>query len=123
MQNNPLATMPVKQLKEAVAIREQIESLEKELSRIVVGQSFPKTAASAKESRFSAARRAKIPATTKTRRAKVKGPKPVAAKSKKPSTRGQLKERIIGALMAAGKPGDTIKDMSRSEEHTSELQS
>jgi len=112
MQNNPLATLPVKHLQAAVAIREQIESLEKELSRIIVGRSFPKTAASAKESRFSAARTAKIPATAKTRRAKVKEPKPVASKSKQASARGQLKERIIGALMEAGKPGVTIKDMS-----------
>src|SRR3989442_11644803 len=105
MQNNPLATLPVKHLQAAVAIREQIESLEKELSRIIVGRSFP-------TSRFSAARTAKISATAKTRRAKVKEPKPVVSKSKQASARGQLKERIIGALMEAGKPGVTIKDMS-----------
>ena len=35
-----------------------------------------------------------------------------AARSRKPSARGQLKDRIIGALMEAGKPGVTIKDMS-----------
>ena len=42
----------------------------------------------------------------------MKEPKPVASKSKQASARGQLKERIIGALMEAGKPGVTIKDMS-----------
>ena len=112
MQNNPLATLPFKQLKEAVAIREKIENLEQELNRIIVGQSSPKTAAAGKESKFSAARRAKISATKNTRRANVKGANPVALKSRKPSARGQLKDRIIGALMAAGKPGVTIKDMS-----------
>src|SRR5436309_10162548 len=112
MQNNPLATLPFNHLKEAVAIREKIENLEQELSRIIVGQSFRKTGASGKESKFSAARRAKISATKKTRRVKVRGANPVALKSRKPSARGQLKERIIGALMAAGKPGVTIKDMS-----------
>src|SRR5207247_9941589 len=93
-------------------IREKIENLEQELSRIIVGQSFRKTGASGKESKFSAARRAKISATKKTRRVKVRGANPVALKSRKPSARGQLTERIIGALMAAGKPGDTNKDMS-----------
>ena len=42
----------------------------------------------------------------------MKGARPVVAKAKKASVRGQLKERIIGALMAAGKQGVTIKDMS-----------
>ncbi len=113
MLNNPLAPLPIQQLKAAVAIREEIVSLEQELSRIILGRSSsPNTAASGKKARFSAATRGKIPATKKTPRANVKRSRLAAAKSKKPSARGQLKERIIGVLKAAGKTGVTIKDMS-----------
>jgi len=113
MLNNPLATLPLQQLKDAVAIREKIVSLEQELSRIIVGQSLSaKTAASGKKGKFSAATGAKISATKKTRRARVKGSKPAGAKFKKPLARGQLKDRIIGVLKAAGKTGVTIKEMS-----------
>ena len=110
MHINLLATLPVKQLKEAVAIREKILSLEHELSTIV-GQSFPRT--SPKQFGFSAASRAQSVTAKRKRRAKLQGARPVTARSKKPSARGQLKERIIGELMAAGKPGITIKDISQ----------
>ena len=42
----------------------------------------------------------------------AKAPQLLAAKSKKSSRRGQLKERIIGTLKAAGKPGVTVKDLA-----------
>ena len=38
MQNNPLAGLSVQQLKRAVAIREKVEGLEKELDRIIGGE-------------------------------------------------------------------------------------
>src|SRR5439155_974400 len=45
MQPNLLANVPLQQLKQAVAIREKIESLEKELSRVIGGGSRPVAAA------------------------------------------------------------------------------
>ena len=75
---------------------------------------------------MSRAARAKISAAMKARWAKrkrrgrisskslkaAKAPKLVAAKIKKASPRGQLKERIIRTLKAAGKPGVTVKDLA-----------
>ena len=127
MQSNPLANISLQQLKQAVTIREEIESLENELSRIIVGQSSRAgTAASPRKGRMSRAARAKISAAMKARWAKRKGPRRMpsnslkaakapqllAAKTKKPSPRGQLKERIIRTLKAAGKPGVTVKDLA-----------
>ena len=109
MQNNPLTSLPVKQLKEAIAIREKIERLERELNRLSVGQSFASAAVSAKQSRFNSARRAKI---STTRRTGVKRFKAASGKSRRSAPRGHLKKRIIRALMAAGKPGVTIKELS-----------
>jgi len=37
----------------------------------------------------------------------------VAAKTRKPSPRGQLKEQIIQTLKTAGKSGATVKDIAR----------
>src|SRR5947199_9416529 len=74
--NNPLDELSLQQLKQAVAIREKIESLEKELSRIIGGGSrTPKTAAPRKKGRMSAAARARISAGMKARCAKRKGKK------------------------------------------------
>ena len=127
MQSNPLANISLQQLKRAVTIREEIESLEKELSRIIVGQSSKTgNAAPPRKGKMSRAARAKISAAMKARWAKRKGPRRmssnsvkaakapglVAAKTKMPSPRGQLKERIIRTLKAAGKPGVTEKDLA-----------
>jgi len=127
MQSNPLANISLQQLKRAVTIREEIESLEKELSRIIVGQSSrAANAAPPGKGKMSRAARAKISAAMKARWAKRKGPRRmssnsvqaakapqlVAAKTKKPSPRGQLKERIIRALKTAGKSGATVKDLA-----------
>lgn len=107
MQNNPLATLPVKQLKEAIAIREKIERLEKELSRLIAGQTFAPAAVSARGTRFT-----RRPRISMNRRAGLKQSKAASAKSGRSSPRGQLKKRIIAALTAAGKSGITIKDLS-----------
>ena len=56
MQNNLLAELPLQQLKQAVAIREKIDALEKELARIVGGQlSTMKAQGHRRKRRFSAA--------------------------------------------------------------------
>ena len=74
MQSNLLANVSLQQLKQAVAIREKIDALEKELSRIIGGQpSTAKAGAPApkrKRRKMSAAARAKISAAMKARWAK-----------------------------------------------------
>jgi hypothetical protein len=76
MQSKPLAEISLQQLKQAVAIREKIETLEKELSRIIGEQ--PSTAKPGpptpkrKRRKMSAAARAKISAAAKARWAKVR---------------------------------------------------
>jgi len=116
--NNPLDELSLQQLKQAVAIREKIENLEKELSRIIGGGSrTPKTAAPRRKGKMSAAARARISARMKARWAKRKGRRrittAVAVKTKKPSPRAPVKERIIQSLKAAGKSGATIKDLAK----------
>ena len=127
MQPNPLAKLSLHQLQQAVAIREKIENLEQELDRMVGGQPSTRTAAAlSKKKKLSAAARAKISAAMKARWAKRKGPRRrslnslkaaktpqlVAGRTKRTFPRGQLKERIIRALKAAGKSGATVKDLA-----------
>ena len=79
MQSNLLANVSLQQLKQAVRIREKIETLEKELSRIIDEQpSTAKTGAPApnrKRRKMSAAARAKISAAAKARWAKARAKK------------------------------------------------
>jgi hypothetical protein len=76
MTTNPLANLTVQQLKRAVAIREKIEGLEKDLNRIVGGpSSTPKNAAPAKRRKLSAAARARISRAMKARWAKIRARK------------------------------------------------
>ena len=116
MQSNSLANISLQQLKQAVTIREKIESLERELSRMIGGFPGVKKAAPPRKGKMSAAARAKISAAMKARWAKRKGKKRMssaaAAKTKKPSPRGQLKERIVQTLKSAGKAGVTVKDLA-----------
>ena len=117
MQSSPLADLSLQQLKQAVAIREKIESLEKEISRIIGGQpSAAKSGAPRRKGKMSAAARAKISAGMKAGWAKRKGKKSVAkrvaAKGKGRSPGASLKERIVGTLKSAGKSGATVKDLA-----------
>jgi hypothetical protein len=78
MTNNPLAKMSVLQLKRAVSIREQMQSLESELDRLAGGQSASgkKSAAPQKrKGKMSAEARAKLSATMTARWAKIKAAK------------------------------------------------
>jgi hypothetical protein len=110
----------IKQLKQAVAIREKLERLEKELSRIVGDQSSTAKAGAPapkrKRRKMSAAARAKLSASMKARWAKRKGKKSVtklvAAKGKGRSPGAPLKERIVGTLKSVGKSGATVKDLA-----------
>jgi hypothetical protein len=120
MPSNAFADLSLQQLKKAVTIREKIESLAKELNRIIGGQ--PSAAKSRtptpkrKRRKMSAAARARISARMKARWAKREGKKrvakPVAAKAKRRSPGAPLKDRIVQALKAAGKSGATVKDLA-----------
>jgi hypothetical protein len=118
MQSNPLADISLQQLNQAIAIREKIEKLETELGRMLGDQSGPTAAPNIKRKKrkMSVAARAKISAAAKARWAKRKGPRrmsrPVAVRTKKPSPRAPLKERIVQTLKTTGKSGVTVKDLA-----------
>ena len=77
MQNNLLTTVSVKDLKRAVAIRERIDGLQRDLDRISGAQteSAKNRAPRRKKSKMSAAARAKISAAAKERWAKFRAQK------------------------------------------------
>src|SRR5215510_3300643 len=106
MQPNTVTSLSLQQLKQVVVIRERIDALEKQLNRIIGGVS----SALPGRRKMSAAARARISAATKARWAKRKGKKRVS-RARKPSSRGQLKNRIIRALKSAGKSGVSIRDL------------
>jgi hypothetical protein len=125
--NNLLSELSLQQLQQAVAIREKIEDLGKELDRIVGAQPSPtKASAPRRKRRFSVAARAKLSASMKARWATRKGKKRlssksgpvarsrgrVATKSKTAGPGTPLKEQIVGTLKAAGKSGATVKDLA-----------
>jgi len=73
MINNPLGRLSVHQLKSAVAIREQVDRLGRELDHLVNGQSsIAKRSASTKKGKLSAATKARISAGMKARWARIK---------------------------------------------------
>jgi len=127
MQDNLLAELSLQQLRQAVAIREKIEVLEKELERIIAGRNLiARSAAAPRKGRMSAAAKAKISAAMKARWARRKGKRPrfarsglaanartpAAGKAGKAGPRAPLKGRILQALKAAGKPGVTVKELA-----------
>jgi hypothetical protein len=85
MINNPLANISVLQLKRAVAIREQMQTLQNELDRLAGGQSASgkNPAAANKKGTMSAEARAKLSATMTARWAKIRAAKARAAKARK----------------------------------------
>jgi hypothetical protein len=117
MPSNAFANLSLQQLKNAVTIREEIEKLEKELSRIIGGKAEIPKAAHRKKRKLSAAARAKISARMKARWAKRKGrgrmSGPAGVKAKGRSSGAPLKDRIVGALKVAGKSGATVKDIAK----------
>ena len=115
MPSNAFADLSLQQLKQAVTIRERIENLEKELSRLLGGTPGV-TKAPRKKRRVSAAARARISAGMKakwaTRKGKKRMARKTAVKAKGRAPGAPLKDRIIGTLKAAGKPGATVKDLA-----------
>src|SRR6266581_7842487 len=119
MQSNLLTRLSVKDLKQAVAIRERIDGLQRDLDQVTGAQAAPvKNGAPRrkKKRRMSAAAKAKISAAAKARWAKRKGkvrvPRLAAAKEKGRSPGAPLKERIVQTLKTAGKSGVTVKDLA-----------
>ena len=119
MQSNPLTTLSVKHLKRAIAIRERIDGLQRNLDRITGAQAAPaKNGAPRRRKmrRMSAAARAKISAAAKARWANKKRKQRVsrsaAARGKGRASRAPLKERIVQTLKTAGKSGVTVKDLA-----------
>ena len=118
MKRNLLTTLSVKNLKQAVTIRERIDGLQRDLERITGAQAASERngAPRRKKRRMSAAARARISAAAKARWAKRKGtervPRLAAAKPKGRFPRAPLKERIVQTLKTAGKSGVTVKDMA-----------
>jgi hypothetical protein len=73
---NSISNLSVQQLRKAATLKEKIESLEKELGRILGSPTKPVTHVAPKKRRkMSAAARAKIGAAQKARWAKVNGEK------------------------------------------------
>jgi len=118
MQINLLTTLPVKDLKRAIAIRERIDGLQRDLERIAGAQAAPVKHGPprGKQGRMSPAARARISAGMKARWAKRRGKQRAstlaAAKTKGRSPGAPLKGRIIQALKTAGQSGVTVKDMA-----------
>jgi hypothetical protein len=85
MTNHPLAKLSVLQLKRAVAIREQMQTLQNELDRLAGGQtaSGQRSAALHKRGTMSAEARAELSATMTARWAKIRAAKTRAAKARK----------------------------------------
>ena len=101
-----LHTISVEVLKEAIAIKEQIVTLEHKLEKLITGKA-PSTAAPAEQPRkgMSTATRAKIAATAKARWAKIKGTvvkadKAVVASVKKAKSKlsPEGRARIVAAM-------------------------
>jgi hypothetical protein len=117
MQSNLLITLSVKDLKRAVAIRERIDGLQRDLDRITGDQAAPaKNGASRrKKGKMSTAARARISAGMKARWAKRRGKRRVSnlatAKAKARTPSAPLKESIVRTLKTAGKSGITVKDV------------
>ena len=95
MVTNPLSNLSIQQLKQAVAIKEQIDALQKQLDQILGGQAVVPVAGTAVKKRtMSAAAKAKISAAQKARYAKKK----VVTKSSRPT--GKAKPNLTAAARA-----------------------
>ena len=92
-----ISDLTINQLKRAVAIKEQIERLNKEL-RVVLGAPVKSRAASKKNRTLSAVARRKIGAAQKARWANLRRAKP-ATRSVKPAAKAK-KKRVIAATKA-----------------------
>jgi hypothetical protein len=114
MINNPLAKLSVQHLKRAVAIREQLESLQNELDRMIGGLTERKETLIAKVKNTGGHLGSRPPQQRPPGKTSLAASanQPAAKNRRKPAPPGQLKERIIRVLKEAGKQGVTIKDLA-----------
>jgi hypothetical protein len=94
-----LSSLSVQQLRKAVTLKEKIQSLEKELGRLLGSSTTPAAqAAPRKKFKMSKAARARISAGAKARWAKLKGSKPSAKPARK--ARGKMSAAAKAKLSA-----------------------
>ncbi len=102
MANNSMANLSVQQLQRAITLKEKIDALERELSRVLGGAAAPAPAKAARRKpKISAAGRARIAAAQRARWAKLKGKasaKPARVAKRKLSAAGRA--RIAAAARA-----------------------
>jgi hypothetical protein len=89
------------QLRQAANLKEQIQSLEKQVAQLLGSTSKPAAPASKKKNKMSAAGRAKIAAAQKARWAKVKASKPAASPA--PKKKGGMSAAGRARISAAAK--------------------
>jgi hypothetical protein len=100
-----ISSLSVQQLRKAAGLKEKIQSLEKELGRLLGSTTAPASGATPKKKKFtmSAAARARISAAAKARWAKVKGKKSAAkpaAKKAKRKMSAAAKAKLSAKLKA-----------------------
>lgn len=99
-----ISNLSVQQLRHAAALKEKIQSLEKELNQLLGSPVTSATSAAPKKKfKMSAAAKAKISAAAKARWAKIKGTKPVVKSA--PKSKGKMsaatKAKLSAKLKAA----------------------
>ena len=96
-----ITNLSVQQLRRAAALKEKIQSLEKELGRLLGSATLPAAASpvTRKKFRMSAAAKAKISAAAKARWAKIKGKTPAAAPAPK-KAKGKMSAATKAKLSA-----------------------
>jgi hypothetical protein len=107
----------VKDLQEAISIRQQIDNLQRRLSSILRGAPQRQTAPAASRRYFSPATRAKLSAAAKARWAKTRGAGGAAPAKRKgqltPAGRRKLSQLMKARWAARRKAGGTQKASSR----------
>lgn len=100
LMNQILGSLTIKQLKQAIAIKEKIESLERQLASAIGGSPAP-VALRKMRRKISATGRANIAAAQRARRARQKGNKSVAGAAKgKRRLSAEGRQHIIEATKA-----------------------
>jgi hypothetical protein len=98
---NTISTLSAQQLRRAADIKDKIESLQNELTRIIGSPAKVVSATPKKRRKMSASGRARIAAAVKARWAKVKGTRSKAATAQKPKR--QMSATARAKIAAAAK--------------------
>ena len=97
-----ITNLSVQQLRKAAALKEKIQSLEKELGRLLGSAVTPAAAPAAKKKKFkmSALAKARMSAAAKARWAKVKGTLPAAKVAAPKKAKGKMSAAAKAKLSA-----------------------